>query len=55
MLDNDQPPTIESPDHHSVADENIKDYYIDEPVQMSQDIEVCQNNSKKRVKGKKKG
>ncbi|OXU29238.1 hypothetical protein TSAR_007474, partial [Trichomalopsis sarcophagae] len=57
MLDNDQAPMIESPEHQSVAEENMSEYYIDEPVQLPQDIEVCQNShsSKKRFKGKKKG
>ena len=57
MLDSDQAPTIESPDHQSGAEENMREYYIDEPVQLPQDIELCQNTnvSKKRFKGKKKG
>lgn len=56
MLD-DQTPTIESPEHRSPSEENMSEYYIDEPVQLQQDIELRQNSnvSKKRVKSKKKG
>lgn len=56
MLD-DQTPTIESPEHQSAAEENMSEYYIDEPVPLQKDVELRQhtNVSKKRLKSKKKG
>jgi hypothetical protein len=57
MLDNDQTPTIESPEHRSIAEDNMGEYYTDESIQFPHKIELCQNTnvSKKRFKGKKKG
>lgn len=56
MLDNDHaPPTVESPDHQSAAEDSMSEYYVDEPVQILNEIEQVANASKKRHKGKKKG
>ncbi|XP_011496186.1 PREDICTED: heat shock factor protein 1-like isoform X2 [Ceratosolen solmsi marchali] len=56
MLDSDQTPTIESPDHHSIAEDNMGEY-TDESIQLPHEVKICQNTnvSKKRFKGKKKG
>lgn len=57
MLDNDEPPMVESPDHQSVAEENAREYYVDEPLHLSHNVELCKNNSdlRKLFKGARKG
>lgn len=52
MLDNDQFPTIESPDHQSLPDDHMTEYFVHEPPQ---EITASHHNSKKRTKSKKKG
>ena len=56
MLDKDQLPTVESPEHQNEA---MREYYvdeIDEPVQLPQEIELSKSidMSKRRLKNKKK-
>ncbi|KAJ8670136.1 hypothetical protein QAD02_001395 [Eretmocerus hayati] len=58
MLDNDNTPTIESPEHNSVTDDSSNEYYVDEPAQLLQEIDVEQhkvNNLRRRLKGKRTG
>lgn len=57
MLDNEEPPMVESPDHQSIPEENAREYYIDEPVHLPRAAELYRNasNLRKRFKGAKKG
>lgn len=52
MLDSDQFPTIESPDHQSIPDDHTAEYYVHEPAQ---EITTHHHSSKRKLKGKKKG